>query len=545
MTKSRSVLFPVSAALVAVALLGRAAFLGLNGTRPQQARAHTRLRSAAESIPTGLVWPSEEAEAKLREVDGIKLYPTHAWTDDMVPVVPAKAELDNSPVIIGVAADSGCGKSTFLRRILGALGTEVTPGHTAIGDMMTVICLDDYHTNDRAGRKATGLTALDAKENDFALMGAQIEALKQGKAVYKPIYNHDTGNKDPPELIEPNKVMVFEGLHPIYDEKARSQLDLGIYIDIVNDVKFAWKVQRDVAERGWTEEQVRADIEKRLPDFSAYVDPQKANADVILRYEPSDQGLPYLKVKLIQKKGSQFPPITLKEDLTLPGSPGATLKMYDDDWFGSPATVIEMDGEIDMDNMEAQLNEVEENIEGLVAKNGEFTEAMTKLKSSPGSQNGTGLLQTLIAMKVREVYENLTAKKTSHETGKKTHQAETGKESPGATLKMYDDDWFGSPATVIEMDGEIDMDNMEAQLQEIEENIEGLVAKNGELTEAMTKLKSSPGSQNGTGLLQTVIAMKVREVYENLTTKKEVDKTSKKTPSTETGAGTLKDLLLR
>ena len=26
--------------------------------------------------------------------------------------------------------------------------------------------------------------------------------------------------QDPPELIEPNKVMVFEGLHPIYDEKA-------------------------------------------------------------------------------------------------------------------------------------------------------------------------------------------------------------------------------------------------------------------------------------------------------------------------------------
>merc|ERR1712037_825042 len=106
----------------------------------------------------------------------------------------------------------------------------------------------------------------------------------------------------------------------------------------------------------------------------------------------------------------------------------------------------------------------------------------------------------------------------------------TGSE-PGATLKMYDDDWFGSPATVIEMDGEIDMDNMEAQLNEVEENIEGLVAKNGELTEAMTKLKSSPGSQNGTGLLQTLIAMKVREVYENLTTKKAVDKTSKITPS--------------
>merc|ERR1711948_203412 len=114
--------------------------------------------------------------------------------------------------------------------------------------------------------------------------------------------------------------------------------DLGIYIDIVNDVKFAWKVQRDVAERGWTEEQVKADIEKRLPDFSKYVDPQKANADVVLRYEPSDKGLPLLKVKLIQKKGGAFPMVTLKESMSLKGGegkPGAELKMYDDDWFGN------------------------------------------------------------------------------------------------------------------------------------------------------------------------------------------------------------------
>jgi len=412
MAKSRSLLLPLGALGFALFLLEQAAFLApRTPSQPRPAmRIATALRAAANSVPTGLVWPSPEAEAKLREVDGVKLYPTHAWTDDMEPIVGAKKDLDKPPVVIGVAADSGCGKSTFLRRILGALGTEVTPGHTAIGDMMTVICLDDYHTNDRAGRKATGLTALDARENDFALMGTQIEALKQGKAVYKPIYNHDSGNKDPPELIEPNKVMVFEGLHPIYDEKARAQLDLGIYIDIVNDVKFAWKVQRDVAERGWTEEQVREDIDKRLPDFSKYVDPQKANADVILRYEPSDKDLPYLKVKLIQKKGGAFPMVTLKKDLELTGSkPGATLKMYDDDWFGSPVTIVEMDGEIDMDNMQAQLKEIEENLEGLAGKSAtELTEAMTKLKSDPGSQNGTGLLQTVIAMKVREIYEKLT-----------------------------------------------------------------------------------------------------------------------------------------
>merc|ERR1719198_2828220 len=369
------------------------------------------LQSAANSVPTGLVYPSPEEAAKTREVDGVTLYSTHAWTDDMTPVLPATKTLEKAPVMIGVAADSGCGKSTFLRRILGALGTEVVPGHTAIGDMMTVICLDDYHINDRAGRKVTGLTALDVKENDFDLMDAQMSALKAGKAIYKPIYNHDTGFKDPPELIEPNKVIVIEGLHPIMDEGVRNTLDLSIYIDIVNEVKFAWKVQRDVAERGWTEEQVQEDIQKRLPDFSAYVDPQKANADVILRYEPSDKGLPFLKVKLIQKKGGAFPMITLKKDITLEGSePGATLKMYDDDWFGNDVTVVEMDGEIDMDNMEEQLKEIEANIEGLKAEDGEFTKAMVGLKSSPGSQNGTGLLQTVIAMKVREVYEAITGK---------------------------------------------------------------------------------------------------------------------------------------
>lgn len=176
-------------------------------------------------------------------------------------------------------------------------------------------------------------------------------------------------------------------------------------------MKFAWKVQRDVAERGWTEDQVRADIEKRKPDFAAYVDVQKADADVILRYEPSDKGLPYLKVKLIQKKNSKFPAVSLTKELTFAGEPGATIKSYDDEWYGHPVSVIEMDGEVDEAKFDEQAKEIQGAISGLSTKSAdEFSEAMTTMKAAPGSKNGTGFFQTVIALKVREVYEKLTGR---------------------------------------------------------------------------------------------------------------------------------------
>jgi len=80
----------------------------------------------------------------------------------------------DGPVVIGLAADSGCGKSTFMRRMTSLFGGKATPpeggnpdSNTLISDTTTVLCLDDYHLNDRAGRKVSGLTALNLKEQNF------------------------------------------------------------------------------------------------------------------------------------------------------------------------------------------------------------------------------------------------------------------------------------------------------------------------------------------------------------------------------------------
>lgn len=213
-------------------------------------------------------------------------------------------------VLIGVAGDSGCGKSTFLRRLEDLFGAE----------LMTVICLDDYHSLDRKQRKEAGVTALDPRANNFDLMYEQIKALKNGETINKPIYNHETGLIDPPEVVHPNHIVVIEGLHPLYDERVRSLLDFSVYLDISDEVKIAWKIQRDMAERGHTYEDVLTAIEARRPDFEAYIDPQKTHADVVLQILPTqlianDEERKILRVRMMQRTGVEgFEPVYLFDE---------------------------------------------------------------------------------------------------------------------------------------------------------------------------------------------------------------------------------------
>lgn len=79
------------------------------------------------------------------------------------------------------------------------------------------------------------------------------------------------------------QILVAEGLHPFYDERVRDLMDFKLYLDISDDVKFAWKLQRDSQERGHSEESIKQSIESRKPDFDAYIDPQKKHADIILQ----------------------------------------------------------------------------------------------------------------------------------------------------------------------------------------------------------------------------------------------------------------------
>merc|ERR1712078_924988 len=232
--------------------------------------------------------------------------------------------------------------------------------------------------------KVTGRTALDLAENNFDLMYEQLKELKSGNAIKKPIYNHVNGTLDTPEEITPTQIVIVEGLHPMADPRVRELLDFSLYLDITDDVKFAWKIQRDMVERGHSLESIQQSIEARKPDFDAFVAPQRGDADVVIQVLPTDlipdekEGK-VLKVKFIQKEGKDnFDPAYLF-----------------DEFLGK------------FDNLR-ELIYVESHLSNTATKfYGELTQQMIKMGDSPGSDNGTGFFQTLASLKIREFYEKL------------------------------------------------------------------------------------------------------------------------------------------
>jgi phosphoribulokinase len=146
-----------------------------------------------------------------------------------MPTPNLKDTIAASPYIftIGVAGDSGSGKTTFTQGVRSIFGS----------DLVSTITLDDYHLYDREARKKLGITALNPAANRIDLLEQHLELLKQGMPVEKPVYNHDTGKFDPAVTFTPKKILIMEGLHTFFTPALRKNLDFMLFVYPVKELK--------------------------------------------------------------------------------------------------------------------------------------------------------------------------------------------------------------------------------------------------------------------------------------------------------------------
>lgn len=193
-----------------------------------------------------------------------------------------------TPFVIGLAGGTGSGKSTLAKRLQATLGLNVT-----------LIEQDCYYKDlSHLPEIERARTNFDHPNSiDFDRLYEDICLLKQGKAIYKPIYSFKTHcREDGVTEVNSGDVVIVEGILLFADERVRNLFDLKVFVETEDDVRILRRMERDIQERG---RDVSSVIEQYLttvkPMHNLYVAPSIRYADVIIPGESDTSNV----VKLI------------------------------------------------------------------------------------------------------------------------------------------------------------------------------------------------------------------------------------------------------
>ena len=180
------------------------------------------------------------------------------------------------PVVMAIAGDSAAGKTTLTRGLIDAIGP----------DRCLALCVDDYHRFDREERKGMSITPLHPDCNYVDIIEQHLQLLATGQPILKPVYDHSTGELTRPQYVEPRQFVIVEGLLPMSTKLARACFDVTVYLDPPESIRRAWKIDRDTSKRGYTADQVIAELDRREPESAAFIRPQRRYADIVVRFSP-------------------------------------------------------------------------------------------------------------------------------------------------------------------------------------------------------------------------------------------------------------------
>jgi uridine kinase len=183
------------------------------------------------------------------------------------------------PIVVGIAGGSGSGKTTFGRLLAARLGPERS----------AILSQDAYYRDlheyfDGDG----GSVNFDHPESlEFELLADHLDRLKTGHTVRVPRYDFAT-HRRLAETVDfaPRPVLIVDGILLLSQESVRARLDVAIFIETAEPVRFTRRLARDVAERGRTADGVRQQFARQVkPMHDLFVAPSKRFADRVISGE--------------------------------------------------------------------------------------------------------------------------------------------------------------------------------------------------------------------------------------------------------------------
>lgn len=179
-------------------------------------------------------------------------------------------------MIIGICGGTGSGKTTIARKIIEAVGRE----------SVILIEQDSYYRNledmPLDERHEANFDHPDAIDSD--LLMNHIKRLKGGQPVEMPVYDFATHTrKTETEHLEPKPVVLVEGILIFAEPRILELLDIKVFVDTPDDIRFIRRLKRDIAERGRTVESVIAQYFATVRSMHfEFVEPSKRYADIII-----------------------------------------------------------------------------------------------------------------------------------------------------------------------------------------------------------------------------------------------------------------------